>query len=75
MFEKLVISLFVKLQNSKQYIKIGTHFVASKDSDTFSSVVVQILLKIELSAPNNLAGMGWKSHLKVLQAGRHAKDT
>jgi len=58
MFEKLDISLLVKLKDSKLYIKIGTHFVASKDSETFSSVFVPILLKIELSAPTNLAWMG-----------------
>jgi len=66
MFEKLVISLLVKLKDSKLYIKIGTHFAASKDSMTFSSVFVPILLKIELSAQKNLVRMGWKSHLNVL---------
>jgi len=58
MFDKLVISLLVKIKDSKLYIKIGTHFAASKDSETFSSVFVPILLKIELSAPKNLARMG-----------------
>jgi len=40
MFEKLVISLLVKIKDSKLYIKIGTHLAASKDSETFNSVLI-----------------------------------